>query len=208
MVRLTLFAAFVFCLMSVGFAALANESVMSAAAIQTQTPDASRLLAMEIAARAQGGNAQGKFTPTQPRAPMIAPSMQAAGPAQPAAPALTCGAPNTAASAAATAADGGMHFMPLRRGVAAREFPLPSRGEITATAQTLRAAVAGSKGESDLAQTALQVANMPTAQAQAANEVASITGRPGPSADPSALAHDAVLHEIQRYRATHGQGTF
>ena len=84
-----------------------------------------------------------------------------------------------------------MRFMPLRRGDTGREFPLPARGEVTPTAEAVKAMVSNNKNESELARAALQSTNGPSPSAVAA-------------ADPSGHANTAVLREIQRYRNSHG----
>lgn len=213
MVRATIFALTVLCFMTPALPAAAIELAASAmpnavvpSPTQAPSPDAARMLALEIAARAQGDNVHGRFTPSTPRAPMFTPSAAPTAPAT--MPAAACGNVTAVPSGApAGITTGGMRFMPLHRATETRTFAVPARKEVVVTAQALRAAVAGSKNESDLAQVALQNANEPSAHSQAMTELASLTGGASgvaPSTDPTAMTNQAVLREIQRYRNSHG----
>jgi hypothetical protein len=168
------------------------------------TPDsieAAHLMAAEIAARAQGGGfSNGRFTPTVPRpAAVIGPAAQ---PAAPAAAPATCGAVKGLVADATTA--DGMHFMPLHRDMS-QTFKMPARSEAMARAEAVKAAIAGGKSESALAQAALQADAQASAATQARTELANYTGQAPPPVDPQALAKEAVLREIQKYRASGGK---
>lgn len=189
--------------MTVGWLAMAPDLAafdVPLPATTSATPGSienAHLMAAEIAARAQGGGFNGgRFTPTVPRpAPVVATSVQQAPPP-------ACG--DVKGLAADTTDSYGLHFMPLHRDTT-RSFKMPSRSEAISRAQALQAAIAGGKGESELAQAALQADAQASPGTQARTELANITGKAPPSADPNALAKEAVLREIQRYRAAGGK---
>jgi hypothetical protein len=214
MVRASFYATVCIAVLSTARPAAADElpppapvAAMPAPAVAAPAdPDAARLLALEIAARAKGGGNNGRFTPTVPVPRTITPTAAPVS-APPPTPvgnlAATC-APGAAPPP--NPADGGMRFMPLRRGNTGREFPLPARGEVTPTAEALKAMVGSNKNESELARAALQSASAPSPAAMAAAEMANAQNAASlaPSTDPSGHANQAVLREIQRYRNTHG----
>ena len=154
---------------------------------QVAAPDpsseAARLLAAEVAARAKGYSAgRGIMTP---KAQQTLP------------PAMPHPAPGAIA--------GGERFMPLRRDTAARDFPVPGRVEPSTTAEAVRASLAGSKSQRDLANAALAAGNAPSPAAAAAAEVQRLNA-PTPAAagdDADARAKAAVIEAFQRYRGTH-----
>jgi hypothetical protein len=160
--------------------------------------EAAHLFAREIAARAQGnGFANGRFTPTVPHPAAIRSSAAA-----PANPIPACG--DIKGLAADTTDTGGMRFMPLRRdGV--HQFKMPTRTEAAMRAQAFQAAIAGGKGESVLAQAALEADAQAAPAVQAQAELAKVTGAAPPPASADDLAKEAVLREIQKYRAAHGK---
>ncbi len=198
---MTRFAFFVFIVLCT----LTAQSVQ-AADVQAPVPatpsaqssvEVGRLLAREVIARAQGGGlSNGRFTPSVPRAAVIPATSAAAPPAAP-----SCDIKGLAAD---TVDENGMRFMPLRR-ESTRTFKMPARGEVVARAQALQAAVAGSKGVSELAQAALQKDAEIDPHTQAEAEIANITGQPAPAADSNAAAKEAVRLEIQKYRQAHGK---
>jgi hypothetical protein len=196
MVRSAIFMSFVLCAVT-ATPVWASDVPMPRAVSATPTSiDAARLLAHEIATRAQGGGlANGRFTPSVPRPAVIAtPSAQPTPPA--------CG--DVKGLAADTVDENGLRFMPLHRD-STHPYKMPARGEAIARAQALQAAIAGGKGESELAQTALQTDAQADPRVQAETELAKITGNVPPAANPNALAKEAVLREIQKYRAARGK---
>ncbi|TAK98206.1 MAG: hypothetical protein EPO08_19770 [Rhodospirillaceae bacterium] len=206
MVRLTISALGALCVALMSLPATAanfGAPGMSTAVVQTPSTSAARLYALGITTRAQasvgqGDTSQASFAP--PMTTTAAPPISAATP-------VVCGSAAAGSSSSAvgiTSAVTGMRFMPLHRDAASHTFAVPARREIVASAQALRAAVAGSKNESDLAQAALQAANAPSPQTQAQTELASLTGKTNAAAsNPTAMANEEVLAQIQRYRNTH-----
>jgi len=217
MIRFPILAAILLCSVtaSTRAAELATPAATDAV-VATPAPDAARMLALEIAARAQNNSVRGgHYNPMPPRPPAFtAPVAQQPAAASGAVPASNgCGngaIPSGTPAGIAAAANGGARFLPLRRDTAPRAFNMPARQQTVVTAQALRAAVAGSQNESDLAQTALQTASQPSAHNQALAEIANI-GAPGggagtaPSTDPTAIANQAVMREIKLYRQAHGK---
>lgn len=161
--------------------------------------EAGRLLAREIAIRANGGGfSNGRFNPVPPHPTAAIPAATAAP--TPATPA--CG--DVKGLAADTTDASGMRFMPIHRDNV-RQFKMPTRSEAAMRAQALQAAIAGGKGESELAQAALQADAQASPAVQAQAELAKVTGAPAPAPSSDELAKAAVLREIQKYRSAHGK---
>jgi hypothetical protein len=167
---------------------------MPAGLIPGSPADASRLLALATAGQPKPAAA---ITPTLP------PTQAANAPA-------SCATSSANPQSAVPTSIAGMRFMPLHHDQVARSFPVPPRRETVATAEAVRVAVAASANQSDLAQTILQTAAAPSARAQAEEELGQLKTSDGApltnpnAANPSILANQAVMREMQRYRTTHG----
>jgi hypothetical protein len=201
MARFAFFAFIVVCTLVAVDARAADAPAAPVASGSANSVEAGRLLAREIAIRAQGGGfANGRFSPVPPHPTAAIP---AAASAPTPAPAATPACGDVKGLAADVTDTNGMHFMPIRRDNV-RQFKMPTRSEATMRAQALQAAIAGGKGESELAQAALQADAQASPAVQAQAELAKVTGAPAPAPSADELAKEAVLHEIQKYRSAHG----